>query len=764
MRGWQEPGWWVMLVCGLAIGLTACNGSTTDEDSGECVDDRTYFQTEVWPVVKNANCMGCHSQGGDAQTTKFVLQPEQQTGFIDANMTIMRDVAAFEKDGTSVLLLKPSAAVSHDGGKLFGTDSEEYAKFQEMVDRFEDPVTCGESTKVEEHFDGVVMMTPEETLRKATLNLNGRLPTAAEEFRVATGGMEALDVELDRIMREDAFSDRLEVIFNDMFLVDRYVGGNEAVDLLNTDYYPDARWYIQDDDDPRDYSNENQEFLEGARMYTNDAVARAPLHLATYLVENDLPFTEIVTADYMVVNPYSARAYGITDLQWEDPLDPEEFQPGRIPGHPHAGVLSDPMWLNRFPTTDTNRNRHRSRMVYWFFLATDVLKLAERPVDVASINDFNPTVNNVNCSVCHTTVDPVAGMLQNWDEDGSYNPREEGWYPEMWAPGFEKWDLPYEQRTEASQLLGQRIAADRRFATSMVHHMYRGLTGQEPLHFPTNATDPKYEEDLLQYEIQDRQFDKIAQKFIDTNYNLKTVFKELIKSPYFRAKDHTSDDAEKLAEVGELGTGRLLTPELLDDKIVAVTGQRWADGDGNPYMLQEDWYMILYGGIDSDDVTKRIDEPNGIMSGIQYRMANEMACRTTARDFTQTPEKRRYFPFVEPSMAPRDQNGFTVEEADAAIRKNIQYLHWHILGERLDANDPEIERTYNLFVQTWEEGSNKMGGEEVGPELRDCGANTDVYGVELPEDQRITQDENYTIRAWMAVVTYLLSDYKFLFE
>ena len=31
-------------------------------------------------------------------------------------------------------------------------------------------------------------------------------------------------------------------------------------------------------------------------------------------------------------------------------------------------------------------------------------------------------------------------------------------------------------------------------------------------------------------------------------------------------------------------------------------------------------------------------------------------------------------------------------------------------------------------------------------------------------EEQITSDESYVIRAWMAVVTYLLSDYKFLFE
>lgn len=753
------PGWSVLAVCGLAVAISACNGGESDD--GVCLDDRSFFQEKVWTIVKDNDCMGCHSGGGEAKDTNLILEPETVTGFIDANMTIMRDVAAFERDGVSVLLLKPTmeGGVNHDGGKLIQKDSEEYKILAEMVDRFRNPVTCGEETRTQEHFDGVVLMTPEETLRKATLNLNGRLPTAAEEFRVATGGVEALDVELDRLMLEDSFFNRVEQIWNDQFLVERYVGGDEAVDLLDTDYYPNIRWYMPDEDIPNQFAGENQNFLEGARMYTNNAVARSPLKLASYLVRNDLPFTEIVTADYMIVNPYSARAYGITDVTFDDPLNPEEWKPGKIPNHPHAGVMTDPMWLNRFPTTDTNRNRHRSRMVFWFFLATDVLKLAERPLDVASITDHNPTVNNPNCSVCHTAIDPVAGMLQNWDAEGAYAPREEGWYAEMVQPGYGDWEMPYASTPTAAQLLGLQIAQDRRFATAMVHHIYRGLTGQEPLGYPADPTAENFQSKLLQYEVQDRQFDRIAQLFIDTNYNLKTVFKELVKSPYFRAKDHTSDDEGTLADVGELGQGRMLTPELLDTKITAVTGQRWTDRDGDPYLLQENEYMILYGGIDSDDVTVRIGDPNGIMSGIQYRMANEMACRTVARDFTQPAEKRRYFPFVEPDFAPLNNN-FAVPEAEAAIKKDIKYLHWHILGESLEPGDAQLEATYQLFLDTWKEL--QATGEDRLPDS--CRATTDFNGNDLPEEMRIENDPNYTIRAWMAVVTYMLADYKFLYE
>ena len=36
--------------------------------------------------------------------------------------------------------------------------------------------------------------------------------------------------------------------------------------------------------------------------------------------------------------------------------------------------------------------------------------------------------------------------------------------------------------------------------------------------------------------------------------------------------------------------------------------------------------------------------------------------------------------------------------------------------------------------------------------------------VGLPEELRVTEDPDYSVRAWMAVVTYLLSDYNFVYE
>jgi hypothetical protein len=37
-------------------------------------------------------------------------------------------------------------------------------------------------------------------------------------------------------------------------------------------------------------------------------------------------------------------------------------------------------------------------------------------------------------------------------------------------------------------------------------------------------------------------------------------------------------------------------------------------------------------------------------------------------------------------------------------------------------------------------------------------------GVDLEQAVQITNDTNFTIRSWMAVTAYLLSDWKFLYE
>lgn len=755
------------LALALCLTLVACGRGDRDEDRNEgddCLSNKEYFSKQVWKPVLEQRCFSCHNTSGQAKYTNLVFQPSSQTGHIDANLEAFAKTARYEADGKSILLLKPIGGLEHNGGPVLEEGSDEFKAIERMLERLDNPVECEDTETVETHFAKVELLDPGQTLRKTTLNLGGRLPTPEEEALIEEQGIDGMDQIIENLAQEDIFYERIEGMFNDMFLTDRYLGGSNAVGLLDTDVFPEARWY--ENRDENDLSGEDPAEVEGARQYANNSVARAPLKLISHLIRNNKPFTEILTADYMIANGYSARVYGADTSGFSDKLDPNEWREVKIPGQPHAGVLSSPMFLNRFPTTATNRNRHRSRMIYKFFLATDVMALAERPLDPTSIEDFNPTLYNPQCTSCHAVIDPVAGAFQNWDDGGMYSPPE-NWFEDMRPPGFGEASIPFAERSASLPWLAQKFATDQRFATATVHNFYYGITGHEIVN-PLGSDQEIYNNQLIAQEFQQEFFDEVAAKFIESGYNAKVVITEIVKSPYYRTVNIPDmGDGAKEQQYVEQGTGRLLTPEMLHRKIEAVTGYRWTQSNReNNYLLRTNDYRILYGGIDSDGVTQRITEPNGIMANVQWRMANEMACYTTARDFVLPIEERRYFRHVETNFVPEDANGFLIQEAESAIKQNIQHLHWHILGERVTLDDPELERTYNLWYDTWKEGQLLLAEEEISNDLiGSCRAERDFYtNEEYPEEDRIRRDSNYTIRAWQAVITYMLADYHFLYE
>lgn len=749
-----------------AMALNACGGATGEESEDECVSNETFFKEQIWVKTLSQKCISCHTTEGAAKDSSFILRKSDWgPDYIEQNYNVFEQMAKLRYDGEPWILMKPTNRIEHGGLVQFEVDDETYKDFQEMIDRIAEPVTCDdEADPSEEFFAGVELLDEVQTLRKATLALVGRLPSAEEEQRVRDGGFEALDLVLDEMMTEDAFFERLTEIYNDKFLTDRYYPDTMAIDLLNQEAeegptYPGAYWF---DSLPEDQ-------IEAAAGFTNKAVARESLALINHVVRNDLPYSEILTADYTMVNAYSAPAFGVGDPPSGD-ADYAEFYPAQIPGIPHAGVLTSTVFLNRFPTTDTNRNRHRARMIYELFLATDVQRLGERPLDATQIVDFNPTMNNPDCANCHQVIDPVAGTLQNWSAMGEYNPPVEGWFTDMRQPGFQDTPMPPDQTATGHKWLAQQIVADPRFAIAPVHILFEGLSGQKALREPSDPTSDSYLAEIRAFDVQAEIFQQIATKFTENGMNLKTVVKEIVKTPYFRAADADELTADRELELAEVGTGRLLIPEQLDRKIEAITGQPWRGSvEDIDYLVDMGQYRLLYGGIDSDTVVKRITEPNGIMANIAKRMANEISCRTTAADFALPPSDRKLFPFVDVTYEPEDDNGFEVNGAAAAIRANIQYLHQRLLGEYLSLNDPEINRTYELFLEVWKAGQDGIvvpveeGGEGIG--LGACAATNDFWtGEPYPEERQVIDDPNYTVRAWMAVMAYLLSDYRFLHE
>ena len=148
-------------------------------------------------------------------------------------------------------------------------------------------------------------------------------------------------------------------------------------------------------------------------------------------------------------------------------------------------------------------------MYYQHFLGVDVLELAARVSDAAAVTAKYeiPTMQASECVVCHKTLDPVAGLFQDYwrfAEQGVYGQRKDGWFTDMFGAGFEGEDLPPAERWRALQWLGERTAKDPRFAVAMVEHVYYILTGRKVLLPPKDLDDPLYPAKRRAYQEQRR--------------------------------------------------------------------------------------------------------------------------------------------------------------------------------------------------------------------------------------------------------------------
>lgn len=745
-------------VMALGAAGASCSGSGSDE----CLSTRTYFEQNVWASFMGQKCGKCHTPDGPAvaeSNAKFIIQPASYPNFIDENLANIAEVSKIQYEGKSELLLKPLGEMNHGGGAVLTKGSDEYKALTELMDRIGKSDSCTDQPA--QQLADVELISADSTLRRAALDLVGRLPTDAEKASVKKGGDAALDAALDAMMKEPAFFTRVKEIWNDTLLTDKYiVNGGAAIDFMNTEQFPGIAPY-RDDSTPQ-YSSPD-------RAKINRALAREPLNLITYLIQNDKPFTDVVAADYTVVNPYSAIAYGVDQsISFADPTDEGEFHEAKVTlgtgdAVPHAGVLSMPAFLNRWQTSPTNRNRGRARRVAQFFLATDVLKIADRPIDATKVTAVqDPTRNSEACTVCHKVIDPIAGGFRGFDDNDyeEFDPKR-AWHDDMFPPGFGSEDMDPSYYSHALQWLGPKVAGDARFKISAVRTVYKGLTGHDALPFPDAGTDEEtFKTKIRAWEAQDAFFRETADAFVKANYNVKVIFKAVIKSPYYRAVTAPADmDPGLLTDVG---LGRLLTPEMLNRKIVAVTGVRWRkrwDWTNQHDWLNED-YPILYGGIDSNNTISRLTAANGLIASVASRMANEMACMVTAWDFTKDQADRRFFPDVELSEAP-ELSGHTVDGSVANIKKNIQHLHQLFLDEDLPVDDPEIERTYQVFLDTWHEMA--QSGDTNIP-WACSGRWNPIDGSDLPDGLQIKYDKDFTLRSWIAVMTYIMSDYKFLYE
>ena len=787
------PGpWWILLVTVLIGG---CGGNYSGMPETETSTDATAVlcdtPTAVTPVTSVISgpgqslyaeqCESCHGSQGEGTASGPSLKG--CTSCSDADTLTNR-----------IATTMPTADVSQcdvDCAK---------AVADYILGSFSSQNTAQAAACVATNF---TLADEQETLYKASLNLTGELPPASVGSARAVASAD-LDQALDEILNRPGFYERLMEIYNDLLHQDKYLPWEDALNLLDSNDWPTRKWYndaVSSEGFEGDEKTWRDNLRNWLRKQTNEAVAREALQLIAHVVRENRPFTEILTADYTLVNAYSARAYGLNvsgfrrletppfegyenlppELQALAQYDPTDFREVRltIAGGdyagtpiPHAGILTSAMFLNRFPTTRTNLNRHRARMVFQFFLDTDILQIpGARPDQAVDTESSSPTLTNPSCISCHKIMDPVASTFQNWDEGGRYRKRRlshDGWPSDMYYRGLNGKLMPLEQYIDSSLVwLGKELVKDARFARATVKTLFTGLTGQEVLLPPGDdvpAEDPK----RVAYEAQRAHLAEVERALIESGWNLKAAVKAIIKGPFYRAKAVVGN-AEKFALVGG---AQLLTPEMLDRKITAVTGYPWKDSWASQTKLDKlnrGGYNALYGGMNSDETTTRLRHPNGLMAAVQKRMASEVACNVLAKDFHKPVAQRLLFPHVETTTVLYDENGNYLPENEALIRKNLAHLMWQLWGQKPEESAQDIDDAFSLYRSVVDTGRAAIEAEPRNWGLKylhgACRLTRDPEtGEALADEDKIERDDDFALRGWQAVLNYMLADYRFLYE
>ncbi|MGB1904263.1 MAG: DUF1588 domain-containing protein [Pseudomonadales bacterium] len=440
----------------------ASSGGSVEEPS---VSAKQFFEDSVSTIIL-ANCAGCHKSGGSAQGTPLRYINGSDDAALTQNFNTLRDYIA---SGNGAKLLSRARGVSHGGGAVLSASSAAYSTLEEFVGLVQSEAGISEIDKdpvvalPSGFFKSSRLLSAQGTLRRASILLLGRNPTAEEYGALSDESQAGLRLALKMLTADPNFHQFLTRAANDRLLTDAFLEGmplEQSFIESNPNYPIATNAFVEAQ------AEAGERFFDWPKYrHWRWGLARAPVELVRYIVENDRDYREVLTADYMMMNyavndflnggaefspsntsslPYCLkepdeacidhRIFKPGVNRGQVPLDEKvvfedtEFQSRRIAGHgafidyPHAGVLNTQAFLNRYPSTETNRNRARARWTYYHFLGVDIEKSAPRTTDPVALADTNnPTLKNPACTVCHQVLDPVAGAFQHFGDVGYYN-------------------------------------------------------------------------------------------------------------------------------------------------------------------------------------------------------------------------------------------------------------------------------------------------------------------------------------------------------
>ena len=290
------------------------------------------------------------------------------------------------------------------------------------------------------------------------------------------------------------------------------------------------------------------------------------------------------------------------------------------------------------------------------------------------------------------------------------------WYRDMRRPGFDGEFVP--NADSSLPWLAEQIVADPRFAEATVEFWWPAIMGRDVAEPPEDENDANFEGRLLASNAQTAEVERLARGFRrgfrgGSPYNLKDLLVEMVLSRWFRAESIADPDAVRAVALRNAGARRLLTPEELARKTLALTGFQWGRirGQNRRSLHERDssaltrGYGLLYGGIDSDGVKDRATDLTSVMAGVAQSHAVESSCPVVMKEFFLLPdERRRLFDGIDETVTPAFEFANTFEIAAASRPEREAFA--------LEGHLPTGEATVSLAYLNdfWDE---KLGDRDI---------------------------------------------------
>jgi hypothetical protein len=471
-------------------------------------------------------------------------------------------------------------------------------------------------------------------LRRLSLDLRGTLPSVDEYLQVESDPAAILSLRA-AWMEDPLFEERLVVLLGERWhtLVDEYDG-----------FYYDFQ-------------------LSGDQRYNfQRSIGQEPLRLLAHVVTSDLPWTDVVTADYTMVNPLLADIWPVEGY----PEGAEGWFPATYTdGRPAAGVLAtNGLWW-RYSSTTFNQNRARAAVIARLLVCEDLLA---RPVTFAGseelllAEDTSSMVRSVPaCLACHSTVEPLAATLFGFALIQPASAYEKTLYhPEREIIG------PLELKVEPAffgtpvnglEELGRVIAADERFAACAVETFTEGLLARE------TTLD-----DFLEAE-------RLQEDFVAGDLRVKPLLAAVTDMPEYRAGGIT--DAVTDTDADQAMTVRMVSAQMLRSIYLDLTDFDWLRY--GTALLDDDVYgvRVLGGGVDGEFMLTPQQDPGMTWALVAERTAQLMAQVIVTNELV----------VGEGHGGLLSGASLALPSTDPAWGQAVGLLHLRLFGER-----PDVER------------------------------------------------------------------------